>query len=193
MFGLPVNRLHATGASLLLSGAALAAGIVCLHRPSASAQAAAAMAPITVLPAVASGVPQMGPGYFTVTAVPNQTVSLHALVLNRTRSRPVLALAPVDAYWTGGGLAYRLPNDPRQGVGAWLTLPERTVDLAPTGRRLVDMRLHVPAHTAVGTYTGALSVALPNTSTLAHGAASIHVQMRLAVAIVVHVRPGSHT
>jgi len=192
MFGQPPSRFQAIAGVVLVAGAILgAAGAYRLHHQAGTALAAANVVPITVLPAGASGAPRAGPGYFTVTARPGQTVHLHALIVNRTHSRPLLALAPVDAYRTASGLGYALPSDNRRGVGAWIHLSRHTLTMAPASRRLIDLSCHVPADARAGTYAGALSIALPGSGTVPSASASIRVQMRLAVAVIVHVRTAS--
>jgi hypothetical protein len=115
---------------------------------------------------------------------------LHALIVNRARNQTLLTLAPVDAYRTASGLAYALPESRRLGVGAWMQLSSGALRLGPASRRLVAVSLHIPARFAAGTYAGAISIGLPQQSTAGHAEASIHVQVRLAVAVVVHVRAG---
>lgn len=177
----------------VLLGVAVLAGVGVSHLrgTTATARTTVSAVPVAVLPANAAGIPKTGSGYFTVTAAPGQTVDLHALLLNRTRRRQTLTLAPVDAYENHEGLSYGLPGNARRGVGAWLHLWQATLRLAPSGPHLLGMRLRIPAQIPAGTYAGALSIGWPTSSTSARGAASIRVQMRLAVAVVVQVR-GTH-
>jgi hypothetical protein len=183
-------RFRATAGSLLLAAAVAAAGFLALHRQGTPAPVAASGLPIAVLPAAANGVPDSGVGFFTVTAAPGQTVRLHALILNRSARQPLLTLAPVDAYRIAGGLAYALPDATPRGVGAWIRLSTVAVRLSPSGHHLVTISLHIPSWIGTGTYAGALSIGLPEQGTIARAAASMHVQMRLAVAVVVRVHVG---
>jgi hypothetical protein len=185
----PVRRLHVLASALVLAATLLgAAGISWLHHSGSTVLAAANAVPIAVLPAGPGGMPRAGAGYFTVTAKPGQTVHEYALILNRTRARPLVAVAPVDAYRSTSGLTYGLPGDARRGVGSWLHLSSDAFRVPPAGRRLVNLSLHVPAQIPLGTYAGALSVTLPDGSTVNRASASIRVQVRLAVAVIVHVR-----
>ncbi|HEU5318836.1 MAG TPA: DUF916 domain-containing protein [Chloroflexota bacterium] len=154
-------------------------------------------AQVSLRPVDEAGSPLPGPGYFTVTAQPGETVTLHVLVSNAGSAPATVVLQPVDASSsTGGGVAYNLPEQPVRGVGAWVELPQTSLMLEPGRATLVPFQVRVPAGTGTGEHVGGLTAFVP---TEGGGSAvagsqpgqqfSVRVQTRTVVAVVVNV-PG---
>lgn len=159
-----------------------------------SAYAAGPTGGVVVQPSDSQGNPLSGPGYFEVTAAPGSSLQLYALVGNVGQKQTTIRLAAVDAT-SGlyGGVSYKLPQQKRKLVGAWITLSTAKVTVRPGKGTLVPFAVHVPARIASGQYIGGLTAFAPissqNKGTVRRRATSFQVQLRRVVAVVVTV-PG---
>ncbi len=103
-----------------------------------------------------------GPGYFVVDAEPGSTVSQYALVSNTGAAAVEAQVVPVDAVTSDtGGIAYRLPSDPRQLVGGWVSLAASRFQVEPGKGVVTPFTISVPAGTPPGQYVGGLTAFVP--------------------------------
>lgn len=96
-------------------------------------------------------------GYFVLKGQPGQTVRGAVRVLNVGTVAGRTSLYSVDAT-TGqtSGAVYRSRQEPRRGVGAWITLAKGTVNLAPGQSRVVPFSVRIPAGASAGQHLGGI-------------------------------------
>lgn len=144
----------------------------------------------------ATGSQTAGAGYFVIEAEPGDGVK-QAMYLRNDSGRPLtLELARVDAT-TGavGGASYELPNDPRDEVGAWITLARTSVTLGPNEDRQIPFRVEVPDDASSGEHLGGIAISVPvededvAAAPAGQAGASVSFQTRRIIAVQVNL-PG---
>ena len=147
--------------------------------------------------APASGQSSAAKGYFVLGLKPGESSRQHLIVRNDADRKLTVELASVDTSTTPtGGVGYQLSGQPLTGTGAWLTLSERRVELAPGEQRPVDVNVTVPSDALPGDYVAGISAMVPVTAPTPSassdgGEASVQmtVQTRRVIAVQVAV-PG---
>ena len=173
---------------------ALCGAVVAVAWPSAAQAVNAASFTVAPVP----GQPSTHLGYFLLKLAPSQTSRQIVLVRNDSAKGIVLQLTTVDATTTPiGGVAYRLPGQPLENAGAWLTLGQRRVSLAPGQVRQVDVVTAVPSGTRPGDYVAGISVMVPvgkaateSSSSANKASVQVNLQTRRVIAVQVRV-PGA--
>jgi len=129
--------------------------------------------------------------YFVFDAQLGAVVQSQVLVTNEGTAAGTVRLYPVDAT-TGqtGGIVYRTDQDPRQDIGAWLTLDTQELTLDPGESRAVAFTLAIPPSAPPGQHVGGL-VAEDETilSSSSGGAVRLNVKSLSIVAVQVNL-PG---
>jgi hypothetical protein len=135
-------------------------------------------------------------GYFVIAAEPASSIG-QAVGLRNDSERPLeLHLAAVDAV-TGslGGVSYGLPDEEPVRTGAWISLADSVVQLAPGASAAVPFEVSVPADARSGVHLAGLSVAVPGSDDdpgqagSGQAGASIDVRTRRVVAVQIEL-PG---
>jgi hypothetical protein len=153
-------------------------------------EAAGAGPLIGLRPSNAHGKTIPGPGYFVLHGVPGQYIRLYAHLFNHGQRAGTVSLTPVDArHDIYGNISYNLPNARRKEVGSWIRLFSGTVYLRKHESFTVPFIVHIPKTCRPGKYIGALTAFVPLKRRAARGRAQVLVQVRMADAIVVTVRP----
>jgi hypothetical protein len=97
-------------------------------------------------------------GYFILKAQPGATLHNAVVVANPGTVPVKMLLYPVDASTSqGGGAAYMSNSDPRKDVGAWITLEQTEVDVAPQKQVTVGFTIAVPQETRSGQRLGGIA------------------------------------
>jgi hypothetical protein len=97
-------------------------------------------------------------GYFILKAQPGATLHDAVVVVNPGTVPVKMFLYPVDATTSqGGGAVYMNSTDPRQDVGAWITLEQNEVDVAPQKQVTVGFKIAVPNETRSGQRLGGIA------------------------------------
>jgi len=130
-------------------------------------------------------------GYFTLKAQPGETLKDAVVVANPGTVPIKVALYPVDATsGRGGGAIYLGNTDPRNGVGAWITLDASTVEVAPRKQETIPFTLAVPKTMRVGQYLGGIAVQLDRGASAAPqeaGSFGVSTVTRALTAVLVNV------
>ncbi len=108
-------------------------------------------------------------GYFVFASRPDTTVHGKVRVINVGSKPGRTSLYAVDAT-TGetSGAVYRSRQEPRRGVGGWISLGIATFQLGPGHSRVVPFSVRVPSGTSAGQYLGGI-VAQRSSSTFSSG------------------------
>ncbi|MDA8317927.1 MAG: DUF916 domain-containing protein [Actinomycetota bacterium] len=131
-------------------------------------------------------------GYYTLTLHPGATYTSCVNVRNGSSAiMPIVAYAADGLTSVASGAVYSNQGLPVHGVGAWMTIPERTMTLAPQQQRTMAFTIHVPATATSGDHLGAIVVG-PVHGQTSSGGVAITVVDRLAIAVLVTV-PGPAT
>jgi hypothetical protein len=97
-------------------------------------------------------------GYFILKAQPGTTLHDAVVVANPGTVPVKMLLYPVDASTSqAGGAAYMSNSDPRKDVGAWITLEQNEVDVAPQKQVTVGFTIAVPKETRGGQRLGGIA------------------------------------
>ncbi|MDP9069502.1 MAG: DUF916 domain-containing protein [Actinomycetota bacterium] len=139
---------------------------------------------------------QSAEGYFMIAAEPGQRLEQSVYLRNDSRKPLKLNLAGVDAT-TGpvGGASYELPNDPRDAVGAWISLDRDSVTVPPGKGAEVTFEVDVPDDAATGEHLGGIAVWAPaeeddvEAAPAGQAGASVAFQTRRIIAVQVNL-PG---
>lgn len=89
-----------------------------------------------------------------------------------------------------GGSAYKLPDQPKNHIGNWVSFAQSTQTVAPGQTLIVPYQITIPAQVTPGTYQGGLIVQL--TGANSSDSAQIKVVTRLIEPIIVSI-PGRKT
>ena len=133
--------------------------------------------------------------YFVFDSRPGATVGGAVRVVNEGDKAGPVRLYGVDAL-TGEttGAVYRSRQDPRDDVGAWLTLPIHQLALAPGQSRVVPFRVEVPAGARPGHHLGGIvaeNATLKTANRRRIGAGSFQIDVRNLSIVAVQVNlPG---
>jgi hypothetical protein len=108
-------------------------------------------------------------GYFVFSGRPGATIHGKVRVINVGSKPGRTSLYAVDAT-TGqtSGAVYRSRQEPRRGVGHWISLGTATFRLGPGQSRVVPFRVRVPSGGSAGQHLGGI-VAQRSSSTLSRG------------------------
>ncbi len=129
--------------------------------------------------------------YFVYDAWPGQVIHDEVLVRNTGSAPGTVRLYAVDAT-TGqtSGTVFLLEGDPRTDVGAWITLDEHQITLAPGEERVVGFTITVPEHVRPGHHVGGLVAQdIEIKRGVEGGTVRIDLQTRTAIAVQVNL-PG---
>lgn len=129
--------------------------------------------------------------YFVYDAWPGQVIHDEVLVRNTGSAPGTVRLYAVDAT-TGqtSGTVFLLEGDPRIDVGAWITLDEDQLTLAPGEERVVSFTITVPQHVRPGHHVGGLVAQdVEIKRGVEGGTVRIDLQTRTAIAVQVNL-PG---
>jgi len=131
-------------------------------------------------------------GYYTLTLHPGATYTNCINVQNKASTvMPIVAYAADGLTSANSGAVYSNQGAPVHGVGAWMTIPEPRMTLAPLQQRRIAFTIHVPATATPGDHLGAIVVG-PVHGQTSSGGVNITVVDRLAIAVLVTV-PGPAT
>jgi hypothetical protein len=137
------------------------------RRPSqlaVSAVVALAALAVAAAPAAAAGptfalkpVSEAKLGYFVLTGEPGATLRGKFEVINVGATAGRTRLYAVDAT-TGqtSGAVYRSRKEPRPGVGGWIKLRRRNLELGPGESRVVSFSVRVPSGASAGQHLGGI-------------------------------------
>ena len=108
-------------------------------------------------------------GYFVFSGRPGATIRGKVRVINVGSKAGRTSLYAVDAT-TGetSGAVYRSKQEPRRGVGDWISLGTDTLQLGPGQSRVVPFKIRVPRGGSAGQHLGGI-VAQRSSSTLSSG------------------------
>jgi hypothetical protein len=109
-------------------------------------------------------------GYFVFGGTPGKTLRGKVRVINVGTGAGRTTLYAVDAT-TGqtSGAVYRSRQEPRRGLGRWISLGTGTIELGPGQSRVVPFDVRVPSGASAGQHLGGI-VAQRSTSTSSSGA-----------------------
>jgi len=177
-----------------LIGLAVCAAVLALAWPGAARAAAGPSFSIAAAPGQASA----AHGYFVLSLAPGQRSTQRVVVSNTSSAPIVVELAPIDANTTPvGGVSYLLPGQPLTRTGAWVSLSESRVPLAPGEVRQVDVTTTVPSGAQPGDYVAGISALIPNKKAASASPSAsnktsvqVNVQTRRVIAVQVSV-PGA--
>lgn len=123
---------------------------------------------------------------------PGQTANDGVKVLNDTNQTQVITLDAVDSELASGGtFTCRQAAEPKTDVGAWITLQETSVTLAPNSSKIVPFSITVPdsGSVSVGEHDGCITVQAASQTSAESTKAGILLSFRSAIRVVVTV-PG---
>lgn len=114
------------------------------------------------------------PGYFVFSGRPGARIHGKIRVINVGSKPGRTSLYAVDAT-TGetSGAVYRSRQEPRRGVGSWISLGTATFRLSPGQSRVVPFNVRVPRGGSAGQHLGGI-VAQRSSSTISSGAKGGH-------------------
>lgn len=154
---------------------------------------ASARAPIFTLRALDAGPDAT---YFVFGSRPGATIKGAVRVVNEGDEAGPVRLYGVDAV-TGEttGAVYRSRQDPRDDVGAWVSLPIHQLELAPGQSRVVPFRVEVPAGARPGHHLGGIvaeNATLKTANRRKTGRGSFRIDVRNLSIVAVQVNlPGT--
>lgn len=120
-------------------------------------------------------------GWFVYQLGPQQSVTDAVLVNNGTDTEQVLQLAAVDSQPTDiGAFGLKGTNSVQVGIGKWVRLSSTKITLAAGQSKKIPFTLSIPAGTASGEYSGAITVQQAPQKTSTSGA---FITTRVAVRI----------
>lgn len=144
-----------------------------------------------VRPASGSEV-SVGGDYFRVRSEPGGTSRQTLELKNESRAPVALHLAAVDA-WTAqmGGVDYGEERHRLERTGGWITLGQRSIELAPGSSTSIPFTVDVPEGARSGIHLAGIAVWSPKAETApeAVAAATIELKTRRVVAVEVEL-PG---
>lgn len=172
----------------MLAALSLTACLVATIRVAATASAKSAR--VELSPCDAQGNPLPGQSYYKIHARAGRTAREYALVGNAGDRAGRVSVVPVDATSAlYGGVAYRLPGQPRRHVGAWTRVSRSKIWLRPGETVVVSFTVHLPKHLKPGQYVGGLTAFVPARHRKSAKLAVLRLQLRVVTAILVRV-PG---
>ena len=130
--------------------------------------------------------------YYTLALHPGATYTSCVNVRNGSSAiMPIVAYAADGLTSVASGAVYSNQGLPVHGVGAWTTIPEPRMTLAPMQQGTIAFTIHVPTTATPGDHLGAIVVG-PVHGQTSSGGVHITVVDRLAIAVLVTV-PGPAT
>lgn len=186
------RQFAGTQLPLLVLGLLLMAGLVAgstgsaLAAPASSGGAQFAVQPVTYDPSMPDT-----RAYFIFNSTPGAVLHSRVRVTNSGTAAGSARLYAVDAT-TGAtsGTVYQSAQAPRQDVGAWITLDQSSVLLAPGQSRVVDYTLRIPQTVRSGQHVGGIVAEDATVTSTSAGNMRINVQ-HLAITGVLISLPGT--
>lgn len=122
---------------------------------------------------------------FVHTLNPGESKQDGVQVINNTAETKTLLVYPTDSLVaTGGSFACKQLAEPKQEVGAWITLKQAEVTLAPGTNTIVNFTIKLPKQVDVGEHNGCLIVQEKKTTSATSGAAlSLRTGLRIAITV----------
>ncbi len=108
------------------------------------------------------------------------------LIVNNSGETKTILVYGVDSTpSTGGAFACKQFSEPKTDVGAWISLSESEVTLAPAANKLVPFMITVPNSASVGEHNGCIILQEKKAAVENQGGASLSFRTGLRVAITV--------
>ena len=130
--------------------------------------------------------------WVVLTLAPGASQRAEALVVNLTDEPQRVRIGTADAVTTGDGVFTLAGDDePRRGVGAWISPDQETVALGPRESRAVGFTVAVPRDAEPGDHSGGLLVRADQAAQTAGGdGVSVSIVERVGLRVLVEV-PGT--
>jgi hypothetical protein len=127
--------------------------------------------------------------YFVYTLAPGARLVDTVAVSNLDDEPLTLAIYPADAYNTSGdgGFALRNPEDPKEGVAAWVRTGVNEYTIAPGMSAQIPFELDIPADATPGDHAGAIIAAKADLEE-GGGTSNLDVRLRRRVGSRIYVR-----
>ncbi|WP_217915647.1 WxL protein peptidoglycan domain-containing protein [Miltoncostaea marina] len=127
--------------------------------------------------------------WIVLRAAPGTVASADAVVLNLTDEPQAVDLSTADATTTADGVfTLAGAGEAATGVGAWIDAPTGRLRLAPRERRVVPLRVRVPADARPGDHAGGLVVQSASAAGTAQaGGVAVRVVERVGLRVYVTV------
>lgn len=149
----------------------------------------------TLEPATATGA-GAGRSFFDYSIAPGAAVQDFVKLSNLTDRQRTFILYSADAYTTEqGGFALRLRDQPRDALGAWVSLPFTTRTVAPGTSITFPFQLGIPRETSPGDWAGGIVAVATDDVTVADPAresTGVHIEQGVATRIYARVKGALH-
>lgn len=120
----------------------------------------------------------------------NQEKEDQATIINHTGEELKLKIYPVDAKTTAdGAFSPLLENEPRNEVGAWITLPLSELTLKPHEKKEIKFTIRIPDNAAVGEHAGAIIIEEVKTKLSNETGVGLNIKQRVGVRVYITI-PG---
>jgi len=105
-------------------------------------------------------------------------------IVNNSAETLNLKIYAVDAKTTAdGAFSPLLENEPKQGVGAWITLPVRELTLKPYEKKEIKFSITIPSNAPVGEHAGAIIIENKNLSYTNQAGVGLNIKERVGVRV----------
>lgn len=189
--------LHALTGALLVSFLLIGFSLVTTRSVSAASVASAdsGQAVFSLQPVKYDPSNPLTRSYFIFEGKTGTTIQSSVRVTNSGTASGSVNLYPVDAT-TGqtSGAVYLSQNDPRKDVGAWITLSQQKLTLAPGQNQVVTFQVSIPSSARAGQHLGGIvaEAQTPTTTSTQSGSSNIQIKVKNLAIIAVQVNlPGT--
>jgi Bacterial protein of unknown function (DUF916) len=100
--------------------------------------------------------------FYQLLLAPGASVEQSVVITNQNAKAVLVDISGVDAT-TGAstGASYGSPGSKPRSIGAWISVEQRQIQLAPGERRTIAFRIDVPRDATAGQHLAGLSIAVP--------------------------------
>jgi hypothetical protein len=125
--------------------------------------------------------------YFVYTLAPGATIQDTGVLENDTNKTVSFDLYPADATDVDGAFAIMGRSATRKDVGAWVTLPGKSIKVPAKSKKVISLTLTVPANATPGDHAGGV-VALGQQIEKGRAGGQVQIGARYGVGVRIYLR-----